>query len=478
MAAKKEPQVVHEKDIPRIEVPEGIDFRTAERYCSAAADAEETRETYNRTMDTLPWSGAVALGIVMTTHYSATHDEGQMIMCDGVLGPEEVWWGEWTVFGIGAVACGGEMDDGVFKFSCSVTCRAKHKDRALRILDRVEKECAKRHLYAGVAVLLQPDDDGDLMVSNPPKVVPIDDVQESDIILPEAMQTALSAEVFLPINERVLVKAAGLPSRRGILLAGRPGTGKTLTAKAAANYAIKAGYAVFYLPDSRGLEVALRVAASYGPALLVCEDIDRQVGGKRNASVDRLLNALDGLDSSAEVVFMATTNDPESLPPAFLRPGRLDSVMMFDTPDAEAAERHIRHNLGKHLAKGEDLTEAAGVCAGLLPASIKEVCTRSVLHALKGSHDEITAADVIAAAVAVRVQQDALEASEAKGDAKPVLRVCMTDGLGASVGLVHPQTGVASEDLWRLAHAVDRGQEVEPMTDALNALDGEGQHLF
>jgi SpoVK/Ycf46/Vps4 family AAA+-type ATPase len=196
-----------------------------------------------------------------------------------------------------------------------------------------------------------------------------------------------------------------------------------MTSRTVARLALDRGWSVFYLPDARGLETTLRLAQANGPAVLIAEDIDRYLGGERDARVDRILNALDGLDRSAQVVFVATSNAPDTLPAALLRPGRLDSCLIFGAPDAEAAATLIRRALGERAPA--DMSGVGEAAEGLLPASLREIASRSVLHAVaRGSEDgKVSADDLIGCARSVRIQQLALEASEHRRPAIPVLGI-------------------------------------------------------
>jgi ATP-dependent 26S proteasome regulatory subunit len=170
------------------------------------------------------------------------------------------------------------------------------------------------------------------------------------------------------------------------------------------------------------------VAANFSPAVLVCEDIDRSMSKERDALMDRVLNALDGLDRSAEVLFIATTNDDSQLPAALLRPGRLDSFITFGPPDGAAALKLVRQYLGSsgrvvERAGVQDKTILEMELEGLLPASLREVASRSILHAIQDGHEHPEIQNVINAAKSVWLQQKRLEVAERPNDNTPVVRI-------------------------------------------------------
>jgi len=418
VSKKPEPQVVTSSEARRIIIPEDLAMVDAARYCSAAADAEEESAPVMRTYPALPWSGAAALEEVLTSDYSATEYDTARIECETSSGARRIVWGQWKVHGLGMVYCETDMVGRAMRFQVKINAKRKLHNRAHELLKRVGDAIASSTFYGGSALLLNPDSDGELNLYDPPKAVEVERVESSALILPSAIHRAVDAEVLAPIVKADEVAAAGLPSRRGILLAGRPGTGKTLTARIAASEAMERGWSVWYLTDSRGIEAALETARLYAPAVLIVEDLDRSMGGNRDASTDRILNALDGLDRSAQVVMIATTNAADKLPAALIRPGRMDSVLVFAEPDEEAAAKLLRLNLPADV---EDLGKAPAICAGMLPAAIAEAARRARLHTLGGVVDATALED---ASLAVRSQHALLErAEDADRPEVPVIRV-------------------------------------------------------
>ena len=415
---KPEPQVVTSPKARKIVVPEDLAMKDAAKYCAAAAEAEEEIAAVMRTYPALPWSGAAALEDVLRSDYSATEYDTSRIECETSSGPRRIVWGAWEVHGLGRVLCDTDMVGRAMRFQVVIHAKRKHHDRAQELLKRVGDAIATSAFYGGSALMLVPDDDGRLSLWDPPKAVEVERVAACELILPSAIHRAVEAEVLAPITRSDEVAEAGLPCRRGILLAGRPGTGKTLTARIAASEAMERGWSVWYLTDSRGIEAALETARLYAPAVLIVEDLDRSMGGDRDGATDRILNALDGLDRTAQVVMIATTNAADKLPAPLIRPGRMDSVLVFEEPDEEAAAKLLRLNLPDGV---EDLGTAPATCAGMLPAAIAEVGRRARLHTLGGSGEATALED---AALAVRSQHALLERAEdsARPEA-PVLRV-------------------------------------------------------
>jgi len=407
------PKVIHD-DVPVIQIPHGVTMERAAKYCAAAAAEEQAITVFNEHFPALPFVAAHALEQVLKRHYSATRGKsGAHIAVQTSKGSVQIWWGTWDITAsdiVGTVTQRATLGDEGVTYVIAIEAKRLHEPGAKRLIELLRTEVAKRELYSGSALLLQPDANGDLEILSPPKVVALQPVSVPDLILPDQLSRTVFAELFLPIMEQEKMRIKRLKLRRGVLLAGRPGTGKSMAATVAAGLAVANGWTVFYLPDSRAFEAAVKIATSHQPALLVIEDIDRQVAGDRNAEVDRILNVLSGLDSTAQIMLVCTTNDASDLPAPLLRPGRLDSFMVFDLPDAKAAESLLRKYLKDDAP--EDLVAAGKACSGLLPACIQEVAERSILHAMAAGRDKPSGDDIRDAAASVRKQQEAIEKAE------------------------------------------------------------------
>lgn len=413
-ALKTAPPHVVRDDVPRIVVPHGLRYRDAAKFCEAKANEEEAITPFIRKYECLPWPGAWAVERVLMAEYSATAPDAAEVSVPSVFGLEKVKLGVWQVAGLGTVKIGASNGTTGLDFQVVVETPRMYAAKAELLLDQIGAEIAKRELYAGAAIKLEPDENGNLFLKTPPRIEIVQPISTEDVVLPRHLEVSVFAELFLPIMEPAAVAARGVPVRRGVLLGGRPGTGKTMCARVAARMGIERGWSVWYLGDARAFERALAIAKMYQPAILVVEDIDRQLGGERNALVDRILNSLDGLSRNERLVVVCTTNNPSALPAPMIRPGRMDTCLLFDAPDAEAAERLLRKYLDGDAP--ESLGEIVG---GLLPASIREVASRAKLHAVAravtGKGDSVvTLDDVRSAAHTVRQQQELLERSEAR----------------------------------------------------------------
>jgi len=193
-----------------------------------------------------------------------------------------------------------------------------------------------------------------------------------------------------------------LPFRRGYLLHGPPGNGKTSVIRAMLSHHGISGHAINLMTmdmDDNLLQKFFREAADDTPALVILEDIDRLFFGtkeeKPNVSLQQLLNCLDGVGTQDGMVVVATANHPEVLDTAILRrPGRFDRVIEFADPAKELRSVYLQKMCPAII--GEDLDRCAQSSAGLSFAQLRESYVLAGQTAFEEGRD-VVAEDVIAA---------------------------------------------------------------------------------
>jgi SpoVK/Ycf46/Vps4 family AAA+-type ATPase len=205
-----------------------------------------------------------------------------------------------------------------------------------------------------------------------------------------------------------------IPLKRGILLEGRYGTGKSLTARVTAKVAADNGWTFLMLDRSQGLQSAIEFAQHYQPCVIFAEDIDR-CADRDDEDVNDLVNMLDGLISKdMEMMVVLTTNFIEKIDRALLRPGRFDAVISIQPPDAETAERLVHAYARDLLDETADLSEVGEVIAGQIPATIREVVERAKLAMLTEGRKFLTEEDLEVSAIGMKRHMALLEPTESE----------------------------------------------------------------
>jgi hypothetical protein len=208
------------------------------------------------------------------------------------------------------------------------------------------------------------------------------------IILPEGLLHRIERQTVEAgqYNESLLKAKRKL--KRGLLLHGRPGTGKTLTAMYLAS-AMKERTVMIVTGRGLGLiEASCNLARWLQPSMVVIEDVDL-IAQERSTQSDcsmpilfELLNQMDGLADDADVLFVLTTNRPEILEPALAaRPGRIDQAYEIPLPDAECRRKLFElYGDGLNL-EVSDMEVFVKRTAGASGAFISELMRKAALFA-------------------------------------------------------------------------------------------------
>lgn len=169
----------------------------------------------------------------------------------------------------------------------------------------------------------------------------------------------------------------GMVHKRGILLYGPPGCGKTSIVKLLCNDLIKKNGVIFSISDFRDAEnfvADFRRVEPDRPILTIQEDIEGLFEGKEGAEqIKAALSFLDGQAQVNNIVHIATTNQPESLADRFIkRPGRFDLVIGLHEPTAETREAYLKY-IFKNMVSESDLKKLVDETSGLGLAYLREV---------------------------------------------------------------------------------------------------------
>lgn len=234
---------------------------------------------------------------------------------------------------------------------------------------------------------------GGMDASFDPKVV------WDDVILPETLKSQLMDDVEAFFTEGVdIYRKLQLVPFRKLLLAGVPGTGKTMLCAALAKHAIDQGRVVVYVSgtdrDGATFEKIQRafqaVAAARFPTLLIVEEIDAYLRGDDKA---RILNVMDGVESPNNPkgsLLLATTNYPEAIDERITkRPGRVDRIYVIPTiQDAPQAEQMLRHYMADQWQDGH--ARIASRLVGQPGAFVREAALAARMFAARERQTQIT----------------------------------------------------------------------------------------
>ena len=225
-------------------------------------------------------------------------------------------WGRLTLPNVdGYLDTGFAEHNGEWKFKIGGVVKRKHEKEIAIIAKLVREHVAKNSIYKAKAVKIDfRDQDGERKEFNPadsPEFIAIDPNKLDDVVYPREIEGVVNMTLFYPVIYKDAARAMGTPLKRGTLLEGPYGTGKTLTAYQLAAHGMQHGWTFVYLMDVRDLDLAMKFASHYAPAIVFAEDIDQvaRMGMRDKAEVNRLTNVLDGIDSKGkEISVVFTTN--------------------------------------------------------------------------------------------------------------------------------------------------------------------------
>lgn len=228
--------------------------------------------------------------------------------------------------------------------------------------------------------------------------------------LDEEKEELIEIVDFLKTPEKFTKMGAKIP--KGVLLYGKPGTGKTLIAKAIAG---EADVPFISMSGSEFIEMFAGLGASrvrklfekarkLAPCIIFIDEIDA-IGSRRNSNngaesennqtLNQLLVEMDGFSSEETIIVLAATNRPEMLDKALLRPGRFDRQITIPTPDLKGRLEILKiHSKEKKLSDEVNLESIAEDTAGFTGAELANILNEAAIIATINKHDEIENSDI------------------------------------------------------------------------------------
>ena len=242
--------------------------------------------------------------------------------------------------------------------------------------------------------------------------VEVPDTTWEDVGGLEGTKERLREAIQWPLEYPEVFQQMDMQAAKGVLMYGPPGTGKTLLAKAIANesqsnfISIKGPELLNkYVGESeKGVREIFEKARANAPTVVFFDEIDSIAGerGKHSGDsgvgervVSQLLTELDGLEELEDVVVIATTNRPDLIDAALLRPGRLDRHIHVPVPDEDARRKIFTvHTQDKPLASDVDLDNLARRTEGYVGADIEALCREASMAATREFIESVEPDDV------------------------------------------------------------------------------------
>ena len=228
--------------------------------------------------------------------------------------------------------------------------------------------------------------------------------------LDEEKEELIEIVDFLKTPEKFTKMGAKIP--RGVLLYGKPGTGKTLIAKAIAG---EANVPFISMSGSEFVEMFVGLGASrvrklfekarkLAPCIVFIDEIDA-IGARRtgnsggesenNQTLNQLLVEMDGFSSEETIIVLAATNRPEMLDKALLRPGRFDRQITIPSPDIRGRLEILKiHAKDKKISDNVNLESIAEDTAGFTGAELANILNEAAIIATINKHEEIENDDI------------------------------------------------------------------------------------
>jgi hypothetical protein len=293
----------------------------------------------------------------------------------------------------GAPVVIGIRDDSQFgPPSSRLEILAADRAAAAATRDEIERLMRVHDVFRGqVLSFTQNEHHGNGLVS----FLPRPGIAAQDVVLPGGVLESIEQHIIGVAEWSRELLSAGQHLKRGLLLHGPPGTGKTHTVRYLTARLTSTTVILLTGHSIRFIEAAAALARRLQPSMVVLEDVDlvatdRDYTPDGNPLLFSLLDAMDGIGADADVTFVLTTNRADILEIALAdRPGRVDLAIEIPRPDASSRER-LFHLYARDLALDADLEPVVTGTEGVTASFVKEMIRRTVLASLRaGEHPPV-----------------------------------------------------------------------------------------
>jgi hypothetical protein len=268
---------------------------------------------------------------------------------------------------------------------CSLEVLAADQAAATATRDEIERLMRVHDVFRGqVLSFTTSEHHGNELVT----FLPRPSIAAQDVVLPEGVLDNIERHVIGVAEWSVDLLEAGQHLKRGLLLHGPPGTGKTHTIRYLTGRLTSSTIILLTGRSIRFIDQAAALARRLQPSMVVLEDVDlvatdRDFTQDGNPLLFSLLDAMDGVGADADVTFALTTNRADILETALAdRPGRVDLAIEIPRPDPRC-RRRLLQVYARGLTVDADLDEVVAGSEGVTASFIKELIRRSVLVSLR-----------------------------------------------------------------------------------------------
>ena len=268
---------------------------------------------------------------------------------------------------------------------CTLEVLAADREAATAARDEIERLIRAHDVFRGqVLSFTASEHHGNELVTFLPRPA----VTAADVVLPDGMLEHIERHIIGVADWSAELLGAGQHLKRGLLLHGPPGTGKTHTVRYLTSRLASLTVILLTGRSIRFIDQAAALARRLQPSMVVLEDVDlvavdRDYTPGGNPLLFSLLDAMDGVGADADVTFVLTTNRADMLETALAdRPGRVDLAVEIPRPDANCRKRLLRV-YARDLTVDADLDQVVAGTEGVTASFIKEMIQRTVLASLR-----------------------------------------------------------------------------------------------
>lgn len=412
-----------------ISVADDISLQDAANALYAAAQAEADTTKVRHIVRHLPfYAGCYAFSRILEDHYGVQYARSEQSIFGPIdpvqytipISPTEkatVTLGAFSLNGMKVKTTERIDDNGIARLEVIVTCRNVDRPLAMNLFTYLD---AAPNVWAGQYLIYDSD-------ANEPRMP---EIKQPSLTLDDIALNAVEATAcqqfltHIDMHERI-ASELDIPFKRGVLLWGAWGTGKTLAAAVFMTHAINAGITVIYEKSWGKLLSTMHLARNFGPCLVFCEDIDLAT----NRTLTNLLD--DAALKDAPISLVVTTNHPERLDPAITRSGRMDICIRFDLPESDTRCRILE----VHGVPASTYSDAVSKAThGMTGADLAEVAKRARVTAF-GSQRDMTTDDVLGAAATMVRPPKYVEQPQLDTQLKAIFKTGLEDLMGLCEGM-------------------------------------------